>query len=56
MPVDLDDPVHWRRRAAEVRALAAKAREKEVSKNLREIAESYDRLADLAERRQNTRL
>jgi hypothetical protein len=44
-PSLLDDPAHWRRRAAESRSIAERLDDPEQKKTMLEIAESYERLA-----------
>ena len=46
----LNDPLHWRKRAQEMRALAAVA-DDDTKHRLAKIAEEYDRLAERAELR-----
>lgn len=50
MPNKLFDPKHWRDRAEEARAHAAEFQDIEAQRMLLEIAETYDRLAETAER------
>jgi hypothetical protein len=47
----IDDPEHWRQRAKESRALADQLDDPTAKQTLLEIAQSYERLAELAERR-----
>jgi hypothetical protein len=47
----IDDPEHWRQRAKESRALADQLDDPTAKQTLSEIAQSYERLAELAERR-----
>ena len=44
-PSLLEDPAHWRRRAAESRSIAEKLGDPVQKKTMLEIAESYERLA-----------
>jgi hypothetical protein len=44
-PSLLDDPAHWRRRAAESRSIADQLDDPAQKKTMLEIAECYDRLA-----------
>jgi hypothetical protein len=44
-PSLLDDPAHWRRRAAESRSIAEQLDDPVQKKTMLEIAESYERLA-----------
>jgi hypothetical protein len=46
----LNDPQYWRRRAEETRRMAAEMKDGAAKDTLREIAQSYDNLAALAER------
>jgi hypothetical protein len=47
----IDDPEHWRQRAKESRALADQLADPTAKQTLFEIAQSYERLAELTERR-----
>jgi hypothetical protein len=47
----LDDPTHWRARAAEARAIAAEMKDPEAQRTMLEIAMHYDALAERAARR-----
>ena len=47
----LDDLEHWRKRAAENRALAQDLKDPETRKMLEEVAEKYERLALRADAR-----
>jgi hypothetical protein len=47
----IDDPAHWRRRAAESRRLAEQLDDPFAKKTMLEIAQSYERLAVQAEKR-----
>jgi hypothetical protein len=51
MPKLIDNPEHWRTRAAEVRRAANDALNDKSRMNLMSLAEDYERLAKLAERR-----
>ena len=44
-----NSPEHWRARAKELRAMAAVAHDPDVRANLLELAESYERIAKMAE-------
>jgi hypothetical protein len=46
-----DDPGYWRQRAQESRAEAERLVDPEAKRTMHEIAEAYERLAELAERR-----
>jgi hypothetical protein len=46
-----DDPTHWRQQAQEARAMAVELDDPESKKTMLEIAEAYERLAVLAERK-----
>ena len=48
----LNDPLHWRKRAQEMRALAAVA-DDETKLGLEKIAQEYDRLAERADLRRS---
>jgi hypothetical protein len=48
-----DDPAHWRQRAQDSRAEAEKLDDPDTKATLLEIAEAYERLAVLAEKRGN---
>ena len=52
MPQSTDSAEHWRGRAADTRAKMAEMRDPETKRILQEIAESYDRIADLTEARE----
>jgi hypothetical protein len=47
----LDDPEHWRKRAREVRDLAAQVGLRSAKERLLDAAAGYDRLAERAEER-----
>ena len=47
----IDDPEHWRQRAKESRALAGQLDDPTAKQTLLEIAQSYEELAELAEKR-----
>ena len=47
-------PEHWRSRAKELRAMAAKTHDADVRANLLELAESYERIATMAEQNEPT--
>jgi|SwirhirootsSR3_FD_contig_31_10450775_length_492_multi_3_in_0_out_0_2 hypothetical protein len=51
-PTLIEDAGHWRRRAEEAREVAAQL-DDEAKKTMPEIAQSYDRLAELAEMEQS---
>jgi hypothetical protein len=44
-----DDPAHWHRRAAEARRIADQLDDPIAKETMRDIANSYERLAELAE-------
>jgi hypothetical protein len=46
-----DDPEHWRQRAQESRAIADQLDDPAAKQTMLEIAEAYEQLAVLAERR-----
>jgi hypothetical protein len=48
---DFNDPEHWRKRAAEARALAETFTDKQARERMLEVAAGYERLARLAEER-----
>jgi hypothetical protein len=50
-PPLMDNPQHWRQRAEEARRVADQLTDPVAQKTMREIALSYDRLADLAAKR-----
>jgi hypothetical protein len=50
----IDDPEHWRKRAKDTRELADQVDDPTARQTLLEIAQSYDELAELAERRKAT--
>jgi len=45
------EPRHWRDRAEEARAMADQMHDPETKRQMREIAEGYEKLAERAERR-----
>ena len=47
----LDDANHWRARAEQARALAEQMAKPEAKQTILRIAQDYDRLAELAERK-----
>jgi hypothetical protein len=47
----LNDPAHWRRRAAEARSIADRLDDPAAKKSMREIAEEYERIAAIAQQR-----
>jgi hypothetical protein len=47
----LDDPAHWRARAEESRVLAEQLSDRDSRRMMLGVAESYERLAQHAERR-----
>jgi hypothetical protein len=46
----LNDPVHWRRRAAETRSIADQLDDPAAKKAMLEIAEQYERIAAIAQK------
>jgi hypothetical protein len=50
----LDNPLHWRKRARETRALADQVDNPYTKRALLDIAGRYDRLAERAEERNRT--
>jgi hypothetical protein len=48
-----DDPQHWRRRAAEARAMADHIVDPEAKRAMLDIATSYERIAARAEQRKS---
>ena len=50
-PDTINDPKHWRDRAAEMRALADCMEKPETVAIMAKLAEDYDKLADRAEAR-----
>jgi len=46
-----DDPAHWRQRAQESRTEADKLKDPDAKRTMLEIADAFDRLAVLAEKR-----
>jgi hypothetical protein len=51
MPAILDNAAHWRARAKESRVLAEQLHDPESRRMMLTVAESYERLADHADRR-----
>jgi hypothetical protein len=49
---DINDPKHWRDRAAEMRALADTVKDDETIAIMHRLADEYDKLADRAEQHQ----
>jgi len=49
----VNDPEHWRSRAAEMRALADTMKEPDTVAVMNRLADDYDKLADRAKRRSN---
>jgi len=47
----LNDPVHWRRRAAEARSMADQLDDPAAKKAMLEIAEQYEQIAAMAQQR-----
>jgi hypothetical protein len=52
-PDTINDPQHWRDRAAEMRALAGCIEKPETVAIMAKLAEDYDKLADRAEARES---
>jgi hypothetical protein len=48
---DINDPKHWRDRAAEMRAIAVWMKNPETTATMLRLADDYDKLADRATRR-----
>ena len=48
---NINDPKHWRDRAAAMRALAATMKDAEVILIMNRLADDYDKLAERAEQR-----
>ena len=48
MPFFVNDPIHWRRRADETRALAQTLTDASAQSQLMEVAAAYDRMAERA--------
>jgi hypothetical protein len=54
MPKDfINDPTHWRNRAAETRELAKRVHDEEARKRLSNLATEFDRIALRVEDRMN---
>jgi hypothetical protein len=51
VPTTADDPDFWRRRANDARALAAGMRDPKMQSAQLRLAESYDKIARLTEKR-----
>ena len=49
---NINEPKHWRDRAAEKRALAATMKDSETIAIMHRLADDYDKLADRAAQRQ----
>ena len=47
----INDPVHWRKRASDARRQAEDAADEASKETLRQIARSYEHIAEIAERR-----
>jgi hypothetical protein len=52
---DINDPKHWRDRAAEMRALADTMKDAETIATMQRLADDYDKLAERAAQRQSTK-
>ena len=50
-PLFVDNPEHWRQRAAEARAIADQLRDSQSKHDMEEVAKTYDRMAERAEER-----
>lgn len=50
MPSLIADPAHWRDRAEEARVQAEQMRDADARRQMLQIAEGYDRLAERAQR------
>ena len=50
---DINDPQHWRDRAAQMRALAQEMGETEAAILMRDLAADYEKLAERADIRAN---
>jgi hypothetical protein len=50
---NINDPKHWRDRAAEMRALSEMMKDAETGAIMLRLADDYDKLADRAEIRSN---
>lgn len=46
-----DDPKHWRQLAEDARAMADRLDDPDAKKTMQEIAEGYEQLASIAERK-----
>jgi hypothetical protein len=55
-PPSIDDPAYWRQRATQSRRLADQLDDPVQKRTMLEIAEGYERLAELAERRPTPRV
>ena len=55
MPTLLDDPEHWRSRAAKARAIADQMKDPVARGAFLDIAKNYDALAERAARRLKTK-
>jgi hypothetical protein len=53
MPAVLDNPAHWISRAEEARSIADEMKDPESKKTMMQIAESYEHMARMAQRRLN---
>jgi hypothetical protein len=51
MSVFINDPEHWRQRAAEMRALAEWVKDEQAKQTMLRTAKDYERLAQRAEER-----
>ena len=47
----INDPEHWRRRAIEARRIAQSLNDHAAKETMQEIARSYERIAEIAERK-----
>jgi hypothetical protein len=50
MPLIIEDPAHWRGRALEARIIIDQMKDPEAKRTMRDIATSYELLAEWAER------
>jgi hypothetical protein len=50
-----DDPAHWRGRSQEARIIADQMKDPEAKRTMRDIATSYELLAEGAERRNKSK-